>query len=290
MIRILLPLREPFAEVAERLKGEPKAPVLVEIPEGWCYRIQRSAPPGGWRSPLVRALRPGLFPEPLESLTWDEEVGEDGTWNVWAVSATRVVAGLGPLAESVYRPGRPVRVRPAGEGEEGLSAFPNLAPDAFRPRRVPWRRLRHLASRFGPGLAALLLVSGAGLYLQRGWTSLAGRLRAEEEAVQRMDRQAQADRQMIAVLRGHASLTRQEPSWLIDLDALTRLLPEDTRLVKLGWEPKSLQLDLLTPHPERIQEILEASPEFKGVRFVGNLDRQGEISRLTLQGLSEGER
>ncbi len=105
-----------------------------------------------------------------------------------------------------------------------------------------------------------------------------------------MDRQAQAERQVLAVLRGQASRRPEDPAWLTDLDALTRLLPEDTRLAKLEWAPGGLQLDLLTPHPERIQEILEASPEFKGVRFVGNLERQGELSRLTLHCQSEAER
>jgi len=290
VIRFELPQHPPLADLLEALKAQPKAPVIIEVPEGWCYQIQRGAPPGGWRASLLETLRPGLFPEAMEALHWDEEIGEDGAWRVWAMAQTRLDAALGEFSGPLWSQGRLVRLRPAGQGEEGLAAFPNLAPRGHRARRIPWRRLRRLAQRIGPALLVLLLLGSVGLRLRRNWNRLQAQVRSEELAIQRMDQQVQADRSALAILRGQASRGQQAPIWLSDLDALTRLLPEDTRLVKLEWTPQGLLLDLLTPHPERIQEILEASPEFKGVRFVGNLDRQGELSRLTLQCQSEGER
>ncbi|WP_306591284.1 hypothetical protein [Geothrix sp. 21YS21S-4] len=82
---------------------------------------------------------------------------------------------------------------------------------------------------------------------------------------------------------GGLSRSSEEAGWIKDLDGLTRLLPEDSRVVGLVWKPSAIHIDLITPHPELIREALEASPEFRNVRFVGNLERRDGKNRLTLE-------
>ena len=75
-----------------------------------------------------------------------------------------------------------------------------------------------------------------------------------------------------------------------DLDALTRLTPEDSHAAGLRWTPELVELDLITPRAEAIREALEAAPEFQGVRMEGLLERRQELSRLTLSMRPEGSR
>lgn len=290
VIQFTLPRPLDDSVLIETLRRNPRAPVVISLPESWCYRISRGAPPGGWKRNLLLRLRPGLFPEPMEAIAWDEDLSLDGTWQVWAISNLRLNRALGTLASHLWNPGRRVRIRPGKNGGEGLAAFPNLAPKRHRAYRVPWQRIRRVALFLGPTgviVAALLL---GGLYVRGKWVRLREDLALEAKIVQSQERELTLERQYLSLLQQQTTKKSQDAPWLTDLDALTRLLPEDTRLVSLEWSPQQSRLDVITPHPERIQEILEASPEFRGVRFLGNLDRQGEQSRLTLQVESEAVR
>jgi hypothetical protein len=78
--------------------------------------------------------------------------------------------------------------------------------------------------------------------------------------------------------------------FISDLDALTRLIPEDSHGVELWWRHDHLELNLNTPKPEMVREALEASPEFQAVHFEGNLERRGDRSRLMLSMRPEASR
>ena len=144
--------------------------------------------------------------------------------------------------------------------------------------------------RLGPAVVLTALLAFGGVRAQRTWAQMKHDLAVEETAVKGLEGEVSIEHRYLAALQDQTSQKSHDPAWLTDLDALTRLLPEDTRLVSMEWTPQRSQLDLMTPHPVRIQEILEASPEFKGVRFLGNLDRRSDLSRLTLRVESEAAR
>lgn len=272
------------------LGADLSAPVILNIPESWCFRISRPPPPGGWSAALRKRLRPGLFPGMAEgTLIWDEEVDGAGTWRVWAVSMERVNAALGALQPQIFSGKRKVRVRPAGHGEEGIAAFPNLARSEWRAFRWPWRRIRRACLLGGPLLALILLGMGLSIHVRYSQQDLDRRLKAAESAYSEEEARSRSEKQVMEALGNVKGGKGQVPPWLLDLDALTRLLPEDTRLVRIRWSSSVIELDVITPHPQAIQEILEASKDFKQVRFVGRMDRQGALSRLTLE-CSRGEK
>jgi len=70
--------------------------------------------------------------------------------------------------------------------------------------------------------------------------------------------------------------------FLEDLDALTRLIPEDTYAIELTWSPAHLLLTTNSPRPEVLRETLEAASDFRDLRFEGTMERKGDRSRLTL--------
>jgi len=136
-----------------------RGPLLLEIPEALCYHIHRAAPPGGWRRATRELLRPGLFPESLDALHWDETIHADGSWEIWGLPEARLREMLGPHDKSVRVAGRKIRILPTGTmGGQGLAGFPNLAPSNQRPLRLPWQRLRRWVRW---GLPALTLAGSA---------------------------------------------------------------------------------------------------------------------------------
>lgn len=260
-----------------------KGPLLLEIPENCVYHILRPPPPGGWRRTTRNALRAGLFPDPLEFLWWDEAVLADGSWEIWGLPIARLREMLGTAEGAVLAANRRLRIFPEGSDRtRGLSGFPNLAPPQQRPLRIPWPRLQQWA-RWGLPLAVLIGGTLATLLILKSrWVRLEVEHEAQSKAVQSLESSVTRERgnlESISRLQAPAGVM---PRWARDLDALTRLLPEDTRLAGLKWQMDEVQIDLLTPQPERIREILQAAPEFTQVRFVGNLERRGEKSRLVL--------
>lgn len=257
-------------------------PVMISVPPSWCYQISRQPPPGGWSRALRAELSPSLFPEALSDLYWDEMIDEKGTWIIWALPRKHLEDGLGPVSASVLRADRRVRVYPVGDHQiESLKAFPNLAPPEHRPRRVPWKSLRRVGVAAGLVLV-VLLGSGLGLYrARRKWTSLKAGLSLRQSQVKQLESELEKERRILSVFQQLRD-SQSTPKWVQDLDALTRILPEDTRLVNLRWQPDECTVDLLTPNPEQIREILEAAPEFRQVRFSGVLERKGEKNRLVL--------
>lgn len=273
----------PGADILDLLRAQPRRPLRIRVPQDWCYRTHWPAPAGGWRRKLREALRPSLWPEPLEEIHWDEEVEAGGVWSLWGLSRARLDRALRPWAEAIWAPSRPVRVVPEGAGESAaLSAFPNLAPLSHRRRRLPVRALLKAGMVLVP---VLFLAAGAlawGRLVQPRAKALHDARRQAEATLLQGQRALQADRQILQRLQALHTGQGAQPPWVADLDALTRLLPEDTHLVALQWKPEGLRIDLITPSPELIRGILEDSPDFKEVRFQGNLERRGERSRLTL--------
>lgn len=257
-------------------------PVLISVPSSWCYKISRLPPPGGWSRALRAELAPSLFPEPPSALYWDEIIDEKGTWIIWALPRKLIEECLGPLSASVMHPGRHVRVHPAGQNQHGgLSAFPNLAPRENRPRRIPWKVLRRAGVAAGL-ISAISAGFGIGIYkTRRNWTALESRLSLRQTQVKQLESEMEKEKKILSAFQQLGD-PQSSPRWVQDLDALTRILPEDTRLVSLRWQPDECTVDLLTPHPEQIREILEAAPEFRQVRFNGVLERKGEKNRLVL--------
>lgn len=278
---IALPDGPPSSAAWEGLRCE--GPMLLEVPEGWCYRIHRPAPPGGWKRATREALRPGLFPEPLERLWWEETIHPDGSWEIWALPEIRIREALGPSASAIFTTGRALRVFPTGlVGRGSLSEYPNLAPLGQRPLRIPWRLLSRWMRWGLPVSVAILGGLVASVVFRTRWARLEVEHARLQQTVQGLESSVGRERGNLALLRRVQAPGGTLPRWAKDLDALTRLLPEDTRLAGLKWESEELQIDLLAPQPERIREILEAAPEFGQVHFVGNLDRRGEKSRLVL--------
>lgn len=280
----------PPPEVEKGL-DDPRRDLRLEVPEQWCYRIDRPAPSGGWTRRQRDLLRPSLFPLGLERLWWDEEQGEDRNWRIWALERAHLDTTLGSWGAKVWAPGRKVRVHPIGHSgtNPGLGYFPNLAPLSHRLRRWPVATLRRVGW-WGIPMVAILTVAciGAIRDLREG-----RRLDLEAARLQKRVASLQTDldgSKGLAAALSRLGQPKGDPSWVRDLDGLTRLLPEDSRVVDLVWKPAGIRIDLITPHPELIREALEASPEFRNVRFVGNLERREAHSRLTLECESEGAR
>lgn len=255
------------------------APVVVQVPEDWCYHIRRSRAGRGWTARMRKESLPALFPEAPEALWLDQELDESGAWEVWAISRSRLDAALGPAAEPLWKKGRKVRVQPFPGGS--LEAFPNLAPAGFRPLRLPWRRIRRTAAWALPLAAGLALACLAAIRTQTRMRELEGREQALRTRVASLQADLDRERALAEALQRLGG--EGQAPWVKDLDDLTRLLPEDTRLVDLRWTRSSIQIDLITPKPELIRECLQASNEFEQIAFRGNLERKGEQSRLTLE-------
>jgi Tfp pilus assembly protein PilN len=163
-----------------------------------------------------------------------------------------------------------------------MAAFPNVAPQPFRAKRLPWKRILTVGLI---GVPLLVLAAGGlvigGVVLPR-WRALEARKHLAETTLTQGQTRLVQERQQLQQLKGLETNQGAQPRWVRDLDALTRLLPEDSHLVGLRWDPEGIQIDLVTPNPELIRSILEAAPDFMEVRFQGNLDRHGDQSRLTL--------
>lgn len=252
---------------------------VVTVPEAWCYRVRRPAPPGGWTRRMREELRPGLFPEALEALWWDEEIHFDGTWEVWAISPSRVLGALSRLADV-----KGLRARVCTKGHWGskpvLAAFPNVAlPDA-RPIRWPWARIRISAIWVLPPVATVLILGGLWIRQHRELARVGQGILSARARVDRIQGDLARERALLRTLDPSQSLG--SAPFVADLDALTRLIPEDSYGVELKWHRDRIELNLNTPKPEVVREALEASPEFQNVHFEGNLERRGDRSRLTL--------
>ncbi len=278
-------------EAIEAVRKRSTAPVIVEIPGAWCFRIRRPPPPTGWKPKLRQELKDSLLPQPLTELYWDELIEEDGTWSLFAVPRLRLESRLGPVRDVLWRRGRKVRVVPQGDGPPtgGMAAFPNLAPPEFRARRVPWVQMRRWARRLAPVLTLILVSAGLAMFLAPRWNRLNRDWQTMEVSYLQTWNELERERRFGAAIHGvqHGG-SGLDSFWVRDLDALTRLLPEDAHLISIRWQPDETQIDLVTPTPELVREALEASPEFRDVRFIGNLERRGEKCRLLLQFRSDG--
>lgn len=274
---IALPSGKAKSELAANQKGQ--GALVITVPDTWCYHIHRPAPPGGWTRRIRDDLREGLFPEPTSDLWVDEEIHPDGSWEVWAIPFKRIHSVLGDRATDHKRP---VRICPLGRwnSESPMNAFPNLAPPELRLRRWPWKQIRWGVSWGLPPVAALILLGGL-------WTRQSNalvRIGIEEQQLQNQIKTLQADLAREAALVRYLDPTEKHGAlpFIDDLDALTRLIPEDSHAAGLRWEADGIELDLITPRPESIRDALEASPEFHSVRVEGDLDRRGELTRLHL--------
>jgi len=268
---------------AEALPAAGEA-VVLRIPDAWCFRIERAAPPSGWTRSLRDRLRPGLFPMPLDKLWWDEEVDESGRWRVWAVPREHLEARIKGLGNPHWRDGLKARVCPASlwQAKGSLSAFPNLAPPGHRPRRIPWKKVRKALTLAIPPLAVACLALWGGLRLSHAKARQIQRTEDLRRTLASLEMQLDQEKNLARALARRGP-SQDPPPWVADLDALTRLLPDDTRALDLQWRQGSIRVDLITPHPEAIRDILEASAEFQDVHFLGNLERRGEQSRLVLE-------
>lgn len=269
----------PLPKGLEAALQEGTAAMVVTVPEAWCYHVRRPAPPGGWTRRLREELRPGLFPEPPQELWWDEDLHVDGTWEVWAIAPSRVLDSIPSLRDA-----KGARARVCLEKHWGarprLSAFPNLAPPKTRPMRWPWGRIRRALLWSLPPLAAALILGGLWVRQGRAMDRLARELQAARIRADRIQADLAREKGLLRAMDPAVGLG-PEP-FIADLDALTRLIPEDSRGVELRWQRDRITLDLITPKPEVVRDALEASPEFQKVHFEGNLDRRGDRSRLTL--------
>jgi len=272
------------AEVENILMADQRRPVRIELPESWCYRILLPNPPKGWSRKQRELLRPSLLPEPLEDLQWDEEVHSDRGWTLWAVSKSRFESATRSFTKALFQSGRPIRVCPyehAGR-TQNMAAFPNLAPSSHRRSRLPWARVRVTAFILIPILTLVIGGWGIGGVVRPRWTAMLDQEKRLTAALVQAQVQVSSERLANQRFKDLASGKGVHPLWLTDLDALTRLIPEDSFLVGITWSPEEVQIDLVTPNPELIRNILEAAPEFDSVTFQGNLERQGQKSRLIL--------
>lgn len=253
--------------------------VVMTVPETWCYHLRRPAPPGGWTRRLREELRSGLLPESSNELWWDEAVHSDGTWEVWAISPSRILSVLPSI-----RGAKGLRVRICTkehwDARPQLSAFPNVAPPGTRPMRWPWTQIRS-AARWGlPPLVAILILGGMWIRQHRELARANWEIRILRSRVDQIQGDLAQEMGVVRSLDPSASLG--PVPFISDLDALTRLVPEDSHGVDLKWRRDRVELDLITPKPEVVREALEASPEFQNVHFEGNLERRGDRSRLRL--------
>ena len=262
------------------LKAEGRRQALVvTVPDSWCYHILRPAPPGGWSRRLRDGLRPGLFPEPMNALWSDETIQPDGSWEVWAIAPARIL----PLfPQGRFPEAFPARITTRSQSQAGqaIASFPNMAPPVARPRRLPWKSVRRIVACCALFLALATPPTWVWHRQKRELSRLQATLQTCRNDLGRTESLLAKEKAIIRLLDPKAR-QGSEP-FLVDLDALTRLIPEDTYAIELTWSPDRLSLTTNSPRPEVLREALEAASDFRELRFEGTMDRKGDRSRLTL--------